>query len=68
MTVEDYLKNHCKVEFAFIASKMWPTNKDAGTYLSKKLKGERPFTKRDAEKALAVLKDLSIELSNLTIE
>lgn len=70
MTVEDYLKNHCKVDLSHIASKMWPTNKNASAYLSRKLNNAdgRSFTKKDSEKALLVLKELSIELNNLTID
>ncbi|MGU3377376.1 hypothetical protein [Chryseobacterium sp. M5A1_1a] len=70
MTVEDYLKNHCKVDLTHIASKMWPTNKNAAAYLSRKLNNAdgRTFTKKDSENALKVLKELSLELSNLTID
>ncbi|WP_312306488.1 hypothetical protein [Chryseobacterium sp.] len=70
MTVEDYLKNHCKVDLSHIASKMWPTNKNASAYLSRKLNNAdgRSFTKKDSEKALLALKELSIELNNLTID
>ena len=70
MTVEEYLKNHCKVDLSYIASKMWSSNKNAGAYLSRKLNNAdgRSFTKKDAEKALQVLKELSKELNNLTVD
>jgi hypothetical protein len=70
MTVEDYLKNHCKVDLSHIASRMWPTNKNAAAYLSRKLNNAdgRSFSKKDAVKALEVLKELSIELNTLTVE
>lgn len=67
MTVEEYLKTG-PIDKQFIAKKMWPKNKNAKVYLSMKLNGERPFTKKDAKKALDVLKDMSITHDNLTLE
>lgn len=70
MTVEDYLKNDCKVDLGYIASEMYPSNKSAISYLSKKLnkKDNRTFTKKDGELAINALKKLSIEISSLTID
>ena len=69
MTVEEFLKNHCKIDLGFIASEMYPSNKSAISYLSKKLnkKDNRTFTKKDAELALSVLKKYCEGISTLTI-
>lgn len=67
MTVEEYLKTG-PIDKQFIAKKMWPKNNNAKVYLSMKLNGERPFTKKDAENALEVLKKLSITITDLTID
>ncbi|SHF19114.1 hypothetical protein [Chryseobacterium vrystaatense] len=74
MTVKEYLKDHCKIDQSYIASKMWPNNSNASAYLSRKLNDKgRPFTKSDAEKAMKVLSEeilpeLSNELKKLTLE
>lgn len=70
MTVEEFLKNNPPVDLSYIAKKMFPNNKYAKQYLSNKLNNNdnRKFTKKDAEKALQDLKELSNELNTLTIE
>jgi hypothetical protein len=75
MTVEDYLKNHCKVDLGYIAIRMWPNNKSALSYLSKKLhkKHGKTFTQADAKKAMKILSttvinDLSDEFKSLTVD
>ncbi|WP_285011242.1 hypothetical protein [Pedobacter faecalis] len=70
MTVKEFLLATDDIKLASIAKKMYPTNVSADTYLNRKLKGTdgRPFTKKDAEKALTILKELSITINNLTVE
>ncbi|WP_312900218.1 hypothetical protein [Chryseobacterium taichungense] len=70
MTVEEFLKSKPPVELGYIAKKMFPNNKSAKQYLSNKLNNNdnRTFTKKDAESAMKALKELSIEIINLTIE
>lgn len=57
MTVQEYLKT-CPIDLIHIAALMYPTNKAANSYLSKKLKGDRPFTKADETKAINALKSI----------
>lgn len=66
MTVEEFLKSG-PIDKKYIAEKMWPDNENAKVYLSMKLNGKRPFTAKDAEKALAVLKELGASISDLTL-
>ncbi|QEL01553.1 hypothetical protein FKG96_12300 [Olivibacter sp. LS-1] len=67
MDVKEFLKTNPDINLASIASKMWPTNKSAKTYLSRKLSGEgdRPWTDKDSAKAKEVLKQLSDEIQRL---
>jgi len=67
MTVKEFLQSKT-VNVSHVAKKMWPKNKNAEIYLYKKLSGERPFTKKDAENALDKLKTLSESISGLTLE
>ncbi|KIO75600.1 hypothetical protein TH53_19880 [Pedobacter lusitanus] len=67
MTVEEYLRTG-PVDLSYVAQRMWPDNKNAKVYMSMKLNGKRPFTKKDAESAIEVLKSLSDNISNLTID
>lgn len=64
MTVEEYLKT-CPIDLKSIAALMYPTNKAAGSYLSKKLKGERPFTKDDTDKAILALVEIGAEWNKI---
>lgn len=70
MTVKDFLLTAGEIKLAAIAKKMYPSNASADTYLNRKLKGSdsRSFTKKDAETAISVLKELSITISSLTID
>lgn len=69
MTVKEFLETSDQILLKGVAKKMYPTNADAASYLVRKLKGTgRPFTKGDAEKAIAVLKELSSTIDGLTIE
>lgn len=64
MSVEEYLKN-CPIDLRYIATIMYPTNKAANSYLSKKLNGERPFTPKDAERAIIALKSIGTDWKTL---
>jgi hypothetical protein len=64
MSVEEYLKN-CPIDLRYIAGLMYPTNKAANSYLSKKLNGERPFTEKDAERAINALKSIGTDWKSL---
>lgn len=48
-----------------VAKDMYPNNKDAKTYLSRKLNDKLPFTDKDAEKAKAVLTELADRIARL---
>jgi hypothetical protein len=65
MDFKEYIINQCPIDKAFIAERMWPTNKGAKSYLSKKLSGERPWTEKDNALAKQVINDFGIELSKL---
>jgi len=67
MTVEEYLRTG-PVDLSYIAERMWPNNKNSKVYMSMKLNGKRPFTRKDAENALKVITELSQLQSNLTID
>ena len=70
MTVEEFLKTEKGINLAPIASKMYPNNKSANTYLVNKLNknDNRKFTEKDAELALKALKELSIKIIELTLK
>ncbi|MXV39326.1 hypothetical protein GO491_11675 [Flavobacteriaceae bacterium Ap0902] len=70
MTVEEFLKNESAINLKAIAFKMYPNNKSANTYLVNKLNqnDNRRFNKKDAEKALKALKDISFQISELELE
>lgn len=65
MTVKEYLQTTKKVSLKYLAEEMWPTNKSADTYLTKKLRGQRPWTETDEELARKALHKLGIELKDL---
>lgn len=63
MDYKEYLLNQSAVNLAYIAKQMWPTNKNAKSYLSTKLHDKgRPFTEEDEKKARAALKELGVKL------
>jgi hypothetical protein len=66
MTVTEFLKTS-PIDQKYIADRMWPKNKNAKVYLSMKLSGIRPFTKKDAELALKVLHELGAKINDLHI-
>lgn len=65
MDYKEYLINQSDVQLSAVASLMWPTNKNAKVYLSMKLKGARPWTESDNEKAEKALHALGRKLIKL---
>jgi hypothetical protein len=67
MNVKEFLLTRKEINLSGIAELMWPTNKSAASYLSRKLNGldNRTFTQKDAELALRVLKDLGVSIDDL---
>lgn len=67
MTVKEFLKSEKTLNLSAIAAKMYPTNKSAKTYLTNKLNenDNRKFTKKDGQKALTVLKELAVKVTEL---
>lgn len=65
MNLKDYLIEQKEIKLSFIAESMWPTNKGAKGYLSKKLNGDLPWTEKDNEMAKRVLIELGEKLINL---
>ncbi|AMQ00953.1 hypothetical protein AY601_4102 [Pedobacter cryoconitis] len=68
MTVKEFLTTSPLINISALAKQMYPTNKDAASYLLRKLgdKG-RPFTPKDAESALSALQALSMDISKLEL-
>lgn len=67
MDYKEYLLNQSAINLAYIAGKMWPTNKSAKTYLSMKLNdnGGRTWTTKDNDLAKRAINELGEELKNL---
>lgn len=65
MTAMEYLKSSRAINASAIAEKMWPSNKTAKSYMSRKLNGERPWTDKDEQLAIKVLHELGVELTSL---
>lgn len=67
MDFKKYIIEQTAVDLGYIARKMWPDNKSAKTYLSRKLNGTdgRTWTQKDNELAKRVLNELGIELAKL---
>jgi hypothetical protein len=67
MDVKEFLLTSKELNLSSIAGLMWPTNKRAASYLSRKLNGldSRSFTEKDAELAFKVLKDLGQRIEQL---
>lgn len=67
MNVKEYLLSGA-VNLAELASEMYPNNKTARIYLNKKLHGksDRTFTKKDAERAIEILKKRCEDVQKLT--
>lgn len=54
------------INISALAKKMYPGNKDASSYLIRKLNDKgRPFTDNDSKNALEVLKTLCADISGL---
>lgn len=66
MDLVNYLKVQTDLNLKEIAFKMWPKHKSANTYLSTKLNGGRPFTDKDKKKLRKILKELGLELIELS--
>lgn len=68
MTVEEYLKENKAVSVSEVAKIMFPKNKTAKSYLSKKLNRRDGFvfTTKDAESALEALKKIYGNIDSLT--
>lgn len=65
MDYKQYLLKQSAVNLSYIAEKMWPTNKNAKSYLSTKLNGtdpKRPWTNADNERAKQAIKELGFKL------
>jgi hypothetical protein len=67
MDIKEFLLHDKTLNHSELARRMWPTNKSPEAYLSRKLHGARVFTRRDATRALAILRNLAIELSSLSL-
>lgn len=67
MDFKDYLLNECPIDLSIIAGKMWPTNKNAKSYLSMKLNDNagRTWTAKDNALAQRVINDMGEELCKL---
>ena len=65
MKAKDLLLNEPAINASVIANKMWPTNKSAKTYMSRKLNGDRPWTDKDEQKAIEVLNELAERIKAL---
>lgn len=67
MDVKEFLLTSKELNLSGIAELMWPSNKGAASYLSRKLHGidNRTFTQKDSELALKVLKDLGVRIDSL---
>lgn len=63
MDYKEYLLKQSAVNLSYIAEKMWPTNKNAKSYLSTKLNDKgRPWTESDNTKAKQAIKELGFKL------
>lgn len=68
MDYKEFLLNQSAINLAYIAKKMWPTNKNAMSYLSTKLNGSNPqrqWTEKDNQLAKKAINDLGDLLINL---
>lgn len=65
MAFKENLANQKIILLSALAAKMWPNNKDASAYLSRKLSGKLPFTDEDEELARKKLTELSIDITKL---
>jgi hypothetical protein len=68
MTVKEFLNTNKLINLSALAKEMYPGNADSPSYLVRKLNDKgRPFTANDANKALAALKTMCVDISNLTV-
>jgi hypothetical protein len=70
MEIKEFLLTTESLNLTGIAKLMWPSNKSAKTYLSKKLNGldGRTFTDKDAALALKALNELADDIKKLKHE
>lgn len=65
MDYKEYLLKQSAINLQYIAEKMWPTNKNAKSYLSTKLNGtdsKRKWTDSDNLKAQQAINNLGMQL------
>jgi len=69
MDVREFLLTSKLINRSEVARLMWPKNAAAKNYLTAKLNqtDDRTFTRKDALKAIEVLKQLNVDLSSLTV-
>lgn len=69
MNVKEYILQG-NVNLTELAKFLYPNNKNAISYLSRKLHGKdnRTFTKKDAEKAIEFIKEKCRKVDSLTLE
>jgi hypothetical protein len=67
MKVNEYLLQHEGINLSWIATKMYPNQKNPRTFLNRKLREHAPakWLPSDSEKALEVLKNLAIDINKL---
>jgi hypothetical protein len=68
MDIKQFLLHDKTINRSELARRMWPGNKNPQAYLSNKLIGAKPFTRRDAERALEVIQQMVSEMSAVNIE
>ncbi|QMW05298.1 hypothetical protein [Spirosoma foliorum] len=54
------------ISLTSLARKVWPDNKDAESYLTRKINGGRPLTAKDEEKIRTALQELGYKLISNT--
>ncbi|HLT86475.1 MAG TPA: hypothetical protein VKZ57_02730 [Sphingobacterium sp.] len=62
---KDFLVQHRWLNLKTLAHEIYPTNKSAETYLSRKLRGVRPWTEKDEIKAKKALIRIAKKLEKL---
>jgi hypothetical protein len=67
MDIKAFLLSDRTINRSELARRMWPGNKKPESYLSSKLSGAREFTRRDAQAAIGILKEMAKVQSELTV-
>jgi hypothetical protein len=67
MKIKEYLMTTDEINVAYVARQMFPSNKSAHTYISRKLNGTdgRSWTQKDEDSAKVILNQLGEKLKNL---